>query len=82
MNCNNNNTVYPHKGMRPVEVANPIDRKWRQTRDKANKNEAMRIAIVELDDAIQDRAKEIEAEMTEMMALDGLSPRTRSCMGK
>lgn len=80
MNCNEKNHVYPHKGMAPVEIANPIDRQWRQTRDKANKDVAVRTAIVELDDTIQARAREIEAEMVGMMTLGGLHPNTRNCV--
>lgn len=80
MNCNENNRAYPHKGMAPVEIANPIDRKWRQTRDKANKEMATRTAIVELEETILARAKEIEVEMAEAMTLGGLHPNTRSCM--
>ena len=80
MNCNENNRVYPHKGMTPVEIENPIDRRWRQLRDMANKGVSLRIAIVELDSAIQARAKEIETEMVEMMTLGGLHPNTIGCI--
>ena len=80
MNCNENNRVYPHKGMAPIEVGNPIDRAWRQVRDQANKDVAVRIAIVELDKAIQARAKKIEVEMIEMMSLGKLHPNTRNCI--
>lgn len=72
--------MYPHKGMTPVKVSNPIDRRWRQIRDKANKNIAFRRALVEFDRRVLDRAKEIEAEMVEMMTLGELHPTTHNCM--
>ena len=81
MNCNNNNRVYPHKGMTPVEISNPIDKRWRQIRDKVNKDAATRQAIVEMYDDIKGCTKEIEAEMIEAMSLGELHPNTHSCMG-
>ena len=82
MNCNEQNRVYPHKGMTPVEISNPVDRKWRQIRDIANKDIATRKAITEFDEDIQDRAIKIQEEMSATITLGGLHPNTHTCMGE
>ncbi len=81
MSYGKNDKVYSHKGMTPVEVANPIDRQWRQLRDLANKEVTVRIALVEFNNRISARAKIIEEETVAMMSLGGLHPNTLKCIG-
>lgn len=73
-------TNVPTEPMAPVEIAGPVDRAWRQIRDEANKNPAMRAAIVEYRTVLERRATMIH-EVAHTMTLGGLHPATRECAG-